>query len=443
MAGAGAAVTGGRGELDLEMERLSETTAKAALLLFAWSLPASLFGMQAGAGLMALALLASFLARKERPAASALDLPIAFLVAAILLSLLFSPGGPASFRTATSFWVSATYFLVWRALRGDDGKLLKLAVNGALVLAGAACLLGLGQALSGSYPAFQLMHPAMDESKRLVPISGQPAAVGFFFSRLTFAHVMLFMFSWSFSLALEKALGKKRLVYLAAAVAAAAGIFAAQARTAWLALVFSALGLCFWRWPKRRPAIAGLAVLAILAGLFLPGPAARLRQSFSGGRDWTRLVLWKSALELATKNPLTGVGYGNFQRDAAPLVERLSREAGKKRFAGVLAWAHSNPLTFLAETGALGLTAFCMLFVAYFRRVRLALKKTVDPPDWAAAFVRGSAVAVGAFLIVGLFHDNFFDGEVAFNLWFTLGASLAACRRLEQTPSPPVPAPNV
>jgi len=414
------------------MERLSATAAKLALLLFSWSLPASLFGMQAGAATMALALTTFFLVRKERPASSALDLPIAFLVTAILISLLFSAQGPASFRTATSFWVYAAYFLVWQVLRGGDERLLKLAVNGALALAVAAGLLGLGQALSGSYPAFGLMHPGMDESKRLVPISGQPAAVGFFFSRLTFAHVMLFMFCWSFSLTLEKALGRKRLFYFAAATASVAGIFATQARMAWLSLVLSAFGLCFWRWPKRRAAMAGLAVLFILAVLFLPGPAARLRQSFSGGRDWTRLVLWKSALELAVKNPLTGVGYGNFQRDAAPVVERLSREAGRKRFAGVLAWAHSNLLTFLAETGVLGLAAFCLLFAVYFHRVWLALKKTKDPLPWPAAFVRGSAVAVGAFLLVGLLHDNFFDGEVAFNLWFTLASSLAACRMLDQ-----------
>ncbi len=86
----------------------------------------------------------------------------------------------------------------------------------------------------------------------------------------------------------------------------------------------------------------------------------------------------------------------------------------------------------LAETGLVGLAAFCLIFVLYYRRVWLALKRAKEPPPWPAAFVRGSAAAVGAFLLCGLFHDNFFDGEVALCLWFTLAASLAACRLLER-----------
>ncbi len=278
---------------------LTQRAATAALLLFAWSLPTSIFGMQAGAGAMLLVLAAAFAWRRFRPSGSPLDLAIGALVGAILLSLLLAGSAPASLRSATSFWVFSAYFLVWFVLQTDTERTLRRAVGGMILLAALACLLGVWQAGSGTYPGTELMHPGMDVSKRLVPISNRPAAIGFFFARLTFAHVMLFAFCWALSLALASGLGRKRLFYLAACPVLAAVIFAAQGRIAWAAALAAALVLCFWYWRKRRLLIAGAAVLALAALALLPGPAARLRQSFAGGKDWTRLVIWRSALELA------------------------------------------------------------------------------------------------------------------------------------------------
>ena len=91
------------------MKQLSAWVSKRRswiVLLFAWSLPVSLFGMQAGVILGVLLLGVLVVAERGRPIErSPLDLPILALLAAIALSLLLAPRGATSAFTATSFWV--------------------------------------------------------------------------------------------------------------------------------------------------------------------------------------------------------------------------------------------------------------------------------------------------------------------------------------------------
>jgi len=398
--------------------------ANAAVVLFAWSLPVSLFGMQAGVVAM---LAVCLLYRGSCLRRSPLDTAVILLLAAALLSLLCAPVPPTSLVSATSFWVASAFFLAYWLLRREAQ--LRLALTGIIMLACLAALLGVWQAATASYPATDILHPGMDPRLRLVPISGRPAAVGFFFSRLTFAHVLLFPFCWSAALAAGAGPARLRLLGAAAAVVIGAGIFTTWTRAAPVAGALALAGLLVAgvRAGTRRWLVVVLLVMTALAAvLTVPVLRQRLVNSFAGKRDWTRLTIWHTALDLAAAQPLTGVGYGNFQRLARRPIEQRSIRGGWRHFGGVVAWAHDNLFTFLAEAGLLGAWAFCLLFVAYFRKLLSFLRQSQAPPGLLGAVVRGSPAAVAAFLFVGLFHDTFFDGEVIFNLWFAMAASLAA-----------------
>jgi len=401
------------------------------VLLFAWSLPVSLFGMQAGVALGAVCLPAVAIAtRGNGMARSPLDMPLALLLGVIGLSLLAAPGGPTSFRTATSFWVIASFYLVWLLL--DEPRTLRLAVYGMLALACLAACLGVYQSLTADYPLFDVFHPAANPELRLVPVSKRPSAVGFFFSRLTFAHVMLFPFCWGTGLALEPLGLRKRMLLGLAVVLMGAGILTTWTRAAPLAALAALVLLVLTRLGRgsgRR--LLALVVVLLIAGavaFLAPTLVKRLEKSFSGRADWTRLAIWHTALDMAARHPACGVGYGNFQRDAVAPIQKRVANVGAKRFPGVIAWAHNNLLTFLAEMGMLGALLLCLLLVAYFRSAGRCLGRVDKDDHFSRGFVRGSLAAVGAFLAVGMFHDTFFDGEVAFCLWFTLAASLAAGR---------------
>jgi O-antigen ligase len=408
-------------------EALRAGMAWAALAL-AWSLPVSLFGMQVAA--IAGGLLVVWGVARHRGAAlppGPLDLPMLALLGAYALSLLLAPRPPTSFQTATSFWVMSACLVARAGLaRSAD---LRRALIGLLGLGALAGLFGLLQCLTGLYPGASLMHPQV--AAPLQPAPGAPGlfgAVGLFFSRLTFAHALLFPLCWAAALALWPPTPRWRLPCALAALACAAGLAASFTRAAWLAgaLALLGLGLTRLRAGRSRRWILGTLLALLVAGAAaLPSLPARLSGAFQGSHDWGRLALWHTALDLAAERPLTGVGYGNFQRDAASRIEARRLEVGSPRFPGTVAWAHSHVLTFLAETGLLGLAAWVWLLLAYFRAARARLRSGAGGDPLRAAFLRGSLAAVAAFLVVGLAHDAFFDGEVAFALWFCLGASLA------------------
>jgi O-antigen ligase len=410
------------------------------MVFFAWSLPVSLFGMQAGVIAGSVMVLGWGLATRFADfQKSPLDLSFITLLAAVGLSLLLVPDGPESFRSATSFWVWAAFFVVFHGVTTE--RSLRLSVNGLLILSVLVAAFGVYQSYSGHYPLGETIHsqatvllkPAFGEADRY-------CAVGLFSSRVTFANMLLFPFCWLGALLLEKYSLKVRLLLLAGAALLWIAMNCTWTRAAPLAAILAAVGLVWTRIRRGRTRLIVTAVVLVAivgaAVVLAPGLLARAKQTFSGKRDWGRLTIWHTALDMASMRPATGFGYGNFERAAAPLIDAKVAEMKEKRFAGQLTWAHNDLLTFLAECGIFGAFAYCWLFVAYFLAGGRVLKKIPPENRWLRGFLRGSMTGVLAFLVTCVFHDNFFHGELAFILFFTMGASLAVARTLKPVAEP-------
>ena len=88
------------------------TAAASVVLIFAWSLPTSLFGMQLAAGLGAALVLVFAFRRPGFLRASPLDKPVLLFLAAVGLSLLLAPRPPTAFRAATSFCCRAVMMMI-------------------------------------------------------------------------------------------------------------------------------------------------------------------------------------------------------------------------------------------------------------------------------------------------------------------------------------------
>lgn len=407
-------------------------TQRWVFILLAWSLPVSLFGMQAGMILGALGVLGWGIRTRFAGFRSPLDVAFLALLAAVGLSLLLAPKGAESFRAATSFWVWLTFFVVYHGL--DSPKTLRWAVHGMLILSVAAAAFGIFQAFTGLYPLGDVIHSGV--STQLEPIkgeSGRYTAVGFFTTRVTFAHMLLFPFCWLAALALQPFRWRVRLLLALGLLVVGLGMLLTWRRTAPVAGAVAVLGL-LWvqiRAGRLRWIVTGLAALAVtgLCVVLAPGLMQRLQKSFLGGGDWGRMTIYQTALDMVSERPTTGFGFGNFQREARPRIDQRLAAMGKTRFSARLTWAHNDLLTFWAECGILGALAFCFLFVAFFLAVRRGMRRIPDDDHWLRGFLRGSVAAVSVFLLTSMFHDNFFHGaELGFILWFTLGASLAAVR---------------
>lgn len=253
---------------------------------------------------------------------------------------------------------------------------------------------------------------------------------GFFYSRLSLAHVLMFPLCWSVSLAIEPQKLSKRLLLLVVAAVIGLGILFTWTRAALavsavalLVIVFSGL-----RGGRKKALILGVLAVLLLAGslICVPRMFGRLAHSFSGAKDWGRLTIWQTALDLASDNPVSGVGFGNFVRDSRPRIAEQARAVKGRKFTASIDWAHSNLFTFLAECGMAGAFALCLLCLLYFRSCAAILISLPPEARKLRGFVRGSLFSVAAFLAVGFFHDTLFHAESAFIFWFTAAASLAA-----------------
>lgn len=403
-----------------------------SLLLLAWSLPVSLFGMQLSIALCALVIMIELVSGNFSVISpSGLDRPIVFWLAIVALSLLLAPKHPTSFMTATSFWVVLAYFGVFFLL--PNPSILRKAILGMIFLACLAALFGAFQSVTGQFPFVEYIHSSTPEVLKSAPgMHGWFGAVGLFQSRLTFAHVLLFPLCWSMALMMEKLTLKWRVLFGLAVCLLSLGIVFTWTRAAPVAAALACSAIVIGAFHKgwhRRFALVAFMCLVALSALIVPQETKRLESSFSGKRDWGRLAIWHSALDLGASSPMTGIGYGNFQRDVVPLIEKRTRQVGAKTFKATIAWAHNNLLTFFAEAGALGVLAFCWIFFAYFSQALRVLRRSQQQP-WLRGFLRGSMASVAAFLLLGMVHDTFFDGEVIITLWVTMGASLAVGRFL-------------
>ncbi len=131
--------------------------------------------------------------------------------------------------------------------------------------------------------------------------------------------------------------------------------------------------------------------------------------------NYTRLSIWQAALSIVNRFPLTGVGPFGFSRLYA-IVRLPDGDA-------VAFHAHSVYLTFLAETGVVGFSAFVWVWWRFARELRARLQSAT--PDAAVLAV---AVAAG---LAGTLVQGAIDTVtvVIFGLWLpTMGLALAAAR---------------
>ena len=146
------------------------------------------------------------------------------------------------------------------------------------------------------------------------------------------------------------------------------------ARGAWVAVVVAVLVLAAFVAPelrRRAPAIVGGAVgalVVVVVGLaafghrFLAQPLSSLFQSGGGTSIWQRVQIWRTALHIALKNPIAGIGPDNF----ALLYPKYQSAAWVKALGAtyLVNGAHDIFMNVLANQGFVGLALFLAILAA-------------------------------------------------------------------------------
>ena len=131
--------------------------------------------------------------------------------------------------------------------------------------------------------------------------------------------------------------------------------------------------------------------------------------------DYTRLSIWKAALQIADRFPLTGVGPFNFSRLYAVV---RAPDGDPTAFH-----AHSLYLTFLVEFGIAGLVAIAWTLVRFVAELRRRLRAATTPD---ALLALGVAAGLAGVAVQGLVDTV---SVVLFGLWMPMmGLALAAAK---------------
>ena len=206
-----------------------------------------------------------------------------------------------------------------------------------------------------------------------------------------------------------------RLVACGALLLGIAGVIVTFSRAGFLTL--AAMGLVgLLALGRRRPLalLVAVVVLAVASTMLPQGYFERLSTITNIESDTTGSAQgrWNDALvamEVAARNPITGVGLDQN-------VLALNQERGAT-------WreVHNVYLQYAVDLGLPGLVLFLALFVSLFRtagRVRRAGRQLKGGRD-AAVAAGGVQVALVAFAVAAFFHP------VAYQFYFFLAAGLA------------------
>ncbi len=321
--------------------------------------------------------------------------PLAVFTAWTVVSALASPRPLESLAAAKSLLVLAAFYVVLNAL--PDSAAARRFATVLFALVAVVALLAIAQVLGcpATPPAWPLLGRFLRKCTR---------ARGFFSIYMTLAGVITLVV-----LALLPRLLRagRRLAWMTVGwIAGVTALGLTYVRGAWIAFgagVAASLLLVRQRLLGRLVLIA--AVLAVLFAL--PGALSRIETlgTLEDNTTIDRLAMLEGGLALVRDHPLVGVGVGRV-KDLYPLY---APDIAMRRHTSHL---HNTPLQIAAERGLPGLAAWLAVYVAFFRRAIGVLRAVPAAREGDRSLVLGCLIALGGFLVAGLFEYNFGDTEV-------------------------------
>jgi O-antigen ligase len=294
------------------------------------------------------------------------------------------------------------YYSLIRAAKLDDKAIWRIV--DALIVAGVlVAVIGLVQYTFGLN-----LITAEEGTMRLRSVYGSPNNVGLFLGRVLPIGLAV--------AALGRGL-RRRVWYGLALIPIVIALVLSQSRGALLMGVpasILAIGLLAggrWLWAS----IGALVLAGVAAIPLLNSPRIQALFNGEGGTSFFRMALWKSTLDLIGDRPWLGVGPDNFLY--AYRGRYLRPEAWQEPS---LSHPHNVVLDFAARLGLLGLAAFAVMQLAFWRTAFAALRRarTLKIEHWS--LIIGLMASMIDFLAHGLVDAAYFVVDLSFVFMLTL-----------------------
>lgn len=219
--------------------------------------------------------------------------------------------------------------------------------------------------------------------------------------------------------------GPRRIGYGVLCLPILAGVFLSWTRAAWIG-DFAAFLVIVLLIGRRRLVGVFLTVTALaVAGLAVTRPE-RIVALFSAGEGTqvSRIRVWQAAVNVLRENPITGIGLDQF----------VHLDAARYGIPHVRFMLYSHPHNFILDfwlrLGLLGLVALTWLLVRFYRASARILRQArqLDDP-YLPALLLGLIGSMTHFIVHGLFDLTYFQPDLAYLFWLTIGL-VEVARRL-------------
>jgi O-antigen ligase len=334
--------------------------------------------------------------RAPLPRRTMLDIPFGLFIAASLAAALFSGKRLESLANLKNIiLISAAYLIGYLAtapgLRNRLFAALLFSGAGSAIYGIAIHLLGRGGGVLGR-------------------------SSGSFSTAMTFGGILLILSSLFLAVALGAGLGRGfRIAAILSTLAVYAALFFSSTRSSWVGALVSIVVIFSF---LRRKLLIPFAAALVICFVLLPAPYRARVESIWNPRFRTnvqRLELLRGGASIFREHPLIGVGTMD--------LAKIYAEHMPPGAVYVHGHMHNDFLQIAVQMGIIGVAAFSLLLVSFFRLMARNLRLALPPPE--RAWVVGSVGALAGFIVNGLFEWNFGDAEVVTLLYIVIGANLA------------------
>ena len=213
---------------------------------------------------------------------------------------------------------------------------------------------------------------------------------------------------------------KQKKLFLMGFIAVLIALLLLKCRAAFIGLtisiiVFYGLEFNFFRWLKNNKNKIAAKALFILSLLIVIPTSIHLYNSKKASSDGRKFI-WKLSTEMVSKKPITGYGYGYFEKEynlyQADYIAKGKATLEEQTTAGPTFMAYNEAIQNIVEGGAIGLLLILLFFgsllfsIRQKRKVNLNCINNVNQDELTAknrVFHLGYAGAVG-FMTMSMFN---------------------------------------
>jgi len=195
-------------------------------------------------------------------------------------------------------------------------------------------------------------------------------------------------------------------------------VYLTYSHGAWLGLIGALVFLIILRLKPKRLYVVRLSAALMIFTLVIIIFISLFSPSIFFGKS--RLVIWRSALEIIKDHPWLGIGPGMFQRYYLEY---------QKYFLPYPEWAAPQPhnifLAFWLQAGLIGLIGFIWLLVVWFKEVLGNLSGVYH------SFLASSAVAMIYVLVHGLTDTTYWKNDLSVVFWLIIALGYIMSHRFD------------